>query len=225
MAFPQITYETRYGAEISNNTSHSISLPTDMVEGDLILVLFAVDASETLTINTGISGNNWNVAGSQATTPITAGVFWKIAEGEGYDYLQIDTTSEAASYISYGITGFYVADPIDISSVGTGSSTNMDPPSLTPSYDTRDYLWIVFGAMDGIVYATQAPNDFSDLVVGNNSYEDGCTCSSATREYRYGSAYNPGTFTNNSGDWITYTIIINPTSVVGVEFTNFFYNK
>lgn len=221
MAFPQIRSSIRYGSETSNVTAHSVAMPTDAEEGDLIVVLFAVDASETLSIDTVISGVNWTAEATQATTPITAGVFWKISEGEGSDYLTINTSSEMASYITYGIYDYYEADPITVSSSATGSSTNMDPPSLTPTYPGRDTLWIVFGALDGTVYATAAPTDFTNLIIANGASSDGVTCSSATMEYNTSSSYNPGTFTNSTEDWIAFTISINANPPAGIGISNF----
>lgn len=227
MAFPQIRADGyRYGGENTNVTAHPISLPTTELEvGDLILVLFAVDGSETLVIDTSISGVNWTAEAIQATTSITAGIFWKISEGEGFDYLTINTTSEMASYITYGIYDYYESDPITVSSSATGSSTNMDPPALSPTYSGRDTLWIVFGALDGTAYATSAPTDFTNLIVATGASTDGVTCSSASREYNTSSSYNPGTFTNSTEDWITFTISINANPPTGVGISNFaFYS-
>lgn len=59
MAFPQLrTSGYTTGAETSNTTSHSVTLPSGVSTGDLILVLFAVDDSNFPSINTGISGSN-----------------------------------------------------------------------------------------------------------------------------------------------------------------------
>ena len=224
MAFPQIRSDGyRYGAETVNTTAHSISLPINEIQADdLILVFFAIDSSEGLTIDTIISGINWVTETTYSTTNVTAGIFWKIAEGEGYDYLTINTASEMASFVSYTITGYRESEPITVSTSATGSSTNMDPPSLTPLYGGQDYLWFVFGAMDGFVSASAAPSNFSDLLTANNLEEDGCTCSVANRQYNTTSAYNPGTFTNSTGDWIAFTVIVNPAPPLGIGISNLF---
>lgn len=226
MAFPQIRADGyRTGAETSNSTSHSVSLPTTELEvDDLILVFFACDGSETLTIDTGISGSNWNIAAGYDSGYHTVGVYWKIAEGEGYDYLTINTTSEMASYISYAIYDYRSGDPLDISTYASGSSTNMNPPALTPSYGSLDYLWIVIGFCDALPYATAAPTDFSDLLYAYGGSLYSTTCSSATREYNTGSSYDPGTFTSSTADWISYTIVINPLPSLGIGINGFAYN-
>lgn len=224
MAFPQIrTGGYRYGAEIADVTAHSVTLPSEAEIGDLILVFFAVDSNVTLTIDTGISGANWNTASTRNLSAVTAGVFWKIAQGEGYDYLTINTTSEMASFVSYAIYNHFITTPITISSSATGTSANMNPPSLTPSYGGHDYLWFVFGGMDGIYAAEAAPTDFSGLLVANNASSQGSTCSVAYREYNTSSAYNPDAFTSTAEDWITYTVIVNPASVNGIPIPMFGY--
>lgn len=223
MAYPQVRSDIRYGAEISNVTSHPISLPTDAEVGDLILVFFGVDANETITIDTVYSGVAWSTEGSLSTSTNSAAIFSKISEGADNDYLQITTGSEMASYVSYAIYDYYSTDPITCSYGASGASTNMNPPSLPVTYSGRDSLWFVFGSMDGLVYATAAPTDFTNLITAAGSSSQGVTCSVAQREYNTTGSYDPGTFTNDTEDWVTFTLIVNGNPPTGIGISTFGY--
>jgi len=136
-------------------------------------------------------------------------VIWKIAEGS--DALTITSVNyEESTFISYRISGFHSSNPMTVTNA-TGNSTNWDPPENTGEYGAVNYLWIVFAATDDDVVASVAPADFNNLVTQFADHAIGsASCSIADREHNTGGAYNPGTFTSDTEQWVCFTIIVNP---------------
>jgi len=208
--FPQIETGTQKGSNSDPTYNHSITMPVGAQVGDLILVYFACDGDEVFTINEGVSGLNWTIEDQEIySTYITGGVIWKIAEGS--DALTLTTGNlEESSFVSYRISGIYASNPITVT-VATGSSTNFDPPENTGEYGAVNYLWMVFAAADCDVVASVAPADFNNLVTQFADHAIGsASCSIADREHNTGGAYNPGTFTSDTEQWVCFTIIVNP---------------
>ena len=213
--FPQIESGTQTG-QTAQGTSHSITMPTGVQVGELIMVLFAVDGVETISINTGISGDNWTIESQNSangTFDASGCVVWKIAEGS--DVLTLTTTIEQGTFISYRITDFKTSDPLTVTNTtALNASNTYDPPSNTGDYGAVNYLWVVFAAVDNVrsEVASAAPTDFSDLTTQIGVDVAAASSSAAIREYNIGTAYDPGGFTASAGltDYVTFTIIVNP---------------
>ena len=186
-------------------SNHPITMPSGIAVGDLIVVIFSVEAAPTISVDTGVSGSNWTLESqvSDAGSKVTGVIARKVAEGS--DALELDTSlSEAGSAIAYRISG---ASALDFSSAsGTGSPPN--PPSHTPSGGSDNYLWMATSSTKrGDV--TGAPTNYSNLiatdVVGN-----GGETATATRELE-ATSDDPGTFTIAANrDWVAFTIAIPP---------------
>ena len=219
--FPQVLAGTETGSETVNTLSHPITMPTGTQAAELIAVCFATDGVETITINTVASGLNWTIENfaSQGSI-ITGAIVWKIAEGG--DALTLTTGSlEMASFISYRISGFKIADPMTVTN-NNGDGANADPPENTGVDGAVNYLWIAFAGWDASadVVATAAPTDFGNLEVLHAASSNGTGLSTARREYNFGAAYNPGVFTSDAEQWVAFTIIINPIFVSEGKITS-----
>lgn len=78
-------------------------------------------------------------------------------------------------------------------------------------------------ATDGTVVASAAPSSFSDLITNaSDSSSDGVSISTARRNYRTSSAYNPGWFTSATATWATLTVAITSVDFYGFGLNNLF---
>jgi len=203
--FPQILTGTTDGY-VTNVGSVAVTMPTGVAAGDLILVFIGNRYGSVLAVNTGVSGNNWNIEHQTvATDNPTAAIIWKIAEASNALTLTI-TPNGNCNYVAYRISDFNAADPLTVTAGEITVATNFDPPANQGAYGTLKYLWMGC-AYSANASATVAPTDFGDLYV--NDY-NGDSQSVAWREYEYGSSYDPGAFTSPGGTYIALTCIINP---------------
>jgi len=190
--------------------NRSITLNSGIQVGELLLVLFYHDSSsETATINTGVSGNNWNIEYSNYDRQGTTMVIWKIAEGS--DTLRMTTSGfEKSNWASFRITGYNASNPLTVTEAN-GASTNGDPPSNTGEDGESDYLWMIaLRTGTGTIVASDRDGNFSTLTTSNPADASNEGLSYATRKYNISTAYDPAAFTSSYGDWGAQTIIINP---------------
>lgn len=208
MAFPTVQTRAANRTTTTNTTSHAITLPTGITAGDVLVVVFSTDGSPTVSVNTGVSGTNWNTIGQASNgTIVTGAVFWKIAEGS--DALTLTTSaSEQSSHVSLRISGANVVSGTS----ANGSSTNSNPPLHTPSAGTQDYLWIATRSGDSTVVATVAPTSFTNLQTQAAAGTGGA--STNTAEYAFNaSSLDPGTFTSASEQWVSWTLAVHNDTV------------
>lgn len=208
LAFPQTkfpsVFRTTSGAQSAADvSSHSIFLPK-AAKGDILLVIFTSDGNPTVSVNTTGSGGNWNKLGQAFNgNNVTGAVFWKIAEGS--DLLVLTTSStQRSSFIAYSIK-----DAISVEGNSSdGSSSNSNPPSLTPSDGTRSYLWIATRSGDGNTsVSTVAPSGFSNLLTQAGNNNNGANTSTATLEL-VSDILDPGTFTSPNDQWVSFTLAV-----------------
>lgn len=186
----------------ANSTSHAITLPPNIVAGELIVVIFSVDANETVTVNTGVSGNNWTVLATQVNgTTVTGSVVYKIAEGN--DVLTLTTTTEQSSHIAFRIANFS-GTPTATASTGT---TNIDPPLHTPAGGVDNYLWITTRSGDSTTAATAAPSGYIFWRQADAPGTGGAATDAAVR-FANGASEDPGTWTNGNVAGVSFTISV-----------------
>lgn len=106
--------------------------------------------------------------------------------------------------------------------VGTqasGSGTTPNPPSVTPTGGSKDYLFVAFGGTVSSVSYTAAPTNYSNL----NAFDSGAGpngAAGATAERQYTAASDdPGTFTAGSGSWYANTVAVHPAPAASPTFT------
>lgn len=222
MAFPTIQSYSKGGAS-DDVTSHSINLPNGVNVGDLLLVFFTCDGDGvSISVNTSSSGTKWTKLDEYASLANTAACFSKIAESSNTLVLTTNS-SESSTYIAYRISGTGLSNPVV--QYNEGGTANADPPSVTPVFGNKEYLWIVYAGFEGTVIPSSAPSGFSGLITEQGSSAEQPSSASAYDENQRGSAYNPGTFTSSSAYWVTFTVCIAPAGVDGIGFNNIaFYN-
>ena len=211
-AFPSIVSVTETLTNSTDRTSHPITMPTSVDEGNLLVVFFSHDGGPTTSIDTDNSDDGWTLADNELYGANNGGtVLWKIADSDG-DTLTLTTSNAQISVAqTYRITGFDSGDPLKVTAANSGTG-EPDPPSNTGDYAADDYLWIVAYGGDGQTsFATAAPDDFIGLETTIIAAGGACSVNTAYRMYNVNGAYDPGTFTMNAAEeWVVWTVIINP---------------
>lgn len=211
MAFPVVAARASGRTTASDTTTHAITLPTGISAGDLLVVVFACDGNPTISVNTGVSGANWNALTQGAySNNVRSNVFWKIAEGS--DALTLTTPAgEQSSHVSLRITGGYTVTGTS----ANGSSTNSNPPNHAGPDGTQDYLWVATRAGDSTVVATVAPTNYGNLQTLAAAGTGGASVNTAERSLN-ASAEDPGTFTSSSEQWVGFTLAVSPVAPGGI---------
>lgn len=205
---------------LASGTSHSITLPSGTSPGDTVVVLIAMDGAPVIAVDTGVSGINWRHMGQDANgTTVTSAMLWKIAEGS--DVLTVTTTAtEEGTFYCYRISGGHVLGDVS-ATTANGSSTNGDPPLLTMPSGEQNYLLITALATDAQVVASGAPSGYSNLDTQQAASSGGASISVADRTASV-SSEDPGTFTNTSEQWVTWTVAVGPSRNYTLSFDDDF---
>ena len=215
MAFPTVqTADTQSGTVVSNSTSWTLTYPTNIAAGDLLLALMAVDGNPTTTWPAG-----WD--GSDPTATATTIVYRaKVAVGtESGTFAVTISATEQGAWRVFRITGWLgngilVGSGLDSAGMSQGGANgitaNPDPVSLDPAnWDIEDTLWIAAVAID--TSRTISVYPLADLNTADVSGgAGGATLGVCMMNDRVASK-DPGTFTiSASDDWISETLAIRP---------------
>lgn len=141
------TVRSTSGAVHTAGTSHPITLPSGIVTGDLLLLVFIHDhATNQVEIPQGGLANGWVSVDRQVeggTTNLGGNLIWKRATST--NSLTITTTeSQEAAYICVAIQDA-PDDPL-IAGGSSGGGTPVQPPVL--GVPTGDYLPLIFVGLD-----------------------------------------------------------------------------
>jgi len=219
VSFPTVVARNG-GNSGGNTTTHTIKLPDGSnVIGRLVVWWCALDGGSGTTIDTAPTPGTWfqRLAVSNSTI-VKLVVYRRVIDGtEGFtgtnDTISFTTNnSEGSSHQSSLIIGHSVStNEIEHFSGGvTGSSTNPDPPSVTPAGGSKDYLFIAIAGNDGNVAITAGPGSYTDFRNDRWANANGTGVAAAERQLTTGSAENPGVFTMATEQWCTDTLIIYP---------------
>lgn len=209
MAFPSVV-TTNTSVENTATLSHTVSLPSGISAGDLLIVVFAVRDIPDVTWPMG-----WTeIAEIDDTTNSdqTLAVAYRDADGgEGATITVTTSATKVSAHTSYRISG--AADPaVQAPEVSTGAhnlSEDPDPDSLTPTGGAKDYLWIACCGRGDNDVATAAPTNYGNLLTAGSTGFD--AVASAERQLN-ASSEDPGIFNFPAPDanWVAATVAIHP---------------
>lgn len=223
MAFPTIqTADTKNGTVVSNSTSWTLTYPTNIQAGDLLLLFVASDGNNS--INVGGLPAGWiqsdtvpfNHDGDGAVTVMFS---CKLATGaETGDFTMTVSSSEQGAWRIFRVTGWSGTIATGVASAnagGGGSSLTPDPPSLSPGWGALDILWFAACGVDTSRAITGYPANYNLVNTSDASGgSGGATLGLAARNLNTGLAENPGTFSiGTSDDWGAITIAVRPAAV------------
>ena len=205
-------------ATTTAGTSHTINLPASIVAGETLLVIS--DKGSTAATIDALTG--WTeLIDENSANGLYA--IWRKADGtEGATITLTSSAATRLASIAYRVQN--AADPSvtapEIATTGSGTSATPDPPSLSPSGGSKQYLWIAWAGMageeaDDDTWGNTSPASYSPSVprqkacgtVGTNL---GGKILSAER-LNTTATEDPGTFgVDVSAAWRSQTIAISP---------------
>lgn len=206
MTFPVIA-DTN-SSEVGAGTNHTVNLPANISNGDLLLIFFATDGDNTIT--------NWNgftelVSESNGTANFFA-IGYKNASGSEGGTIDITTSvSEPSSHVTYRITGWDSGQIPQASTVAEASSNTPNPTILTPTGGAKDYLWILAAGWDRnrTISAWNANFTLDRLYISGGGSGD-CSVGISARNENVASK-DPGSITINTADtWCAWTVAVHP---------------
>ncbi len=219
MAFPAVqTADTENGTVTSNSSSWTITYPTNIASGDLLLAFFGADGNgANIPTATG-----WSPIMSASATAASVGVLGKIAAGtETGTFTATMAASEQGGWRVFRITGWFgsglnsglaVHDGtgIDFSDPVTGASQNPDPGACNPAnWDVEDTLWIACCGVD--TSRTISVYPLPDLNTADVSGGAGGATLGICMDDLAQASLDAGTFTiSTSDDWAALTIAVRP---------------
>src|SRR3972149_2210375 len=224
-SFPIIVgQDTKFGTQTSNASTWTLTYPTNLASGDLILAFIGSDGEGTFTTdanfvqiaNTGPVAVHVaagaRIADGTETGTFTVGLgaseqggwrVYRIPAGTWFG-VSIGTGSPAAQTDSLGVGG-----------PASGSSSNPSPGSDNPTnWDVEDTLWIVAAAADTsrTVSVYPLPDRNSDDVSGGATGATLALCSDELAQ----ASLDAGNFTiSASDDWAALTIAVRPAAAGG----------
>ena len=202
MAFPVVEATATSNGK---STSLSVTLPASIASGDL-LVLFMAGRDNVGTGGIGFPAGWTELHDDLDTGDSRTAVAYRIADGTEGASITV-TMSSARDLVSlvYRISGTSGNAPE--MGTATGDSNSPNPPSLTPSWGSKDTLWLVYGSGDNGKVYTAAPTSYTDLI----AQDRGQAASGSARRENATATEDPGTFTMESAEaWQTVTLAVEP---------------
>lgn len=211
MAFPTVEGTAGKLQSVTSTASQAVPYPTGVAGGiqanDILLVVGGIDEAAA-----GTTVSNWNGFTQLFWTDITTnvgagGAAWIRASGGETGTITFTTSAaERADFIMYCIRGAHTTTAPAVGTTATASSTNPDPPALTPSWGAEDTLWWAVTVVD-ITVPSAAPTNYTNLDTATST--SGVTVATARRELNAASE-NPGVFTMATDQWLANTIGVRP---------------
>lgn len=186
----------------SSGTTATISLPSSIPSGALIIIELAIDLAALVT--------NWDVTKDFTpffNTAVTANIrlmkAYRISNGtEGATVDVTIGTSEVTSHLAYHISGAASTAPEATGAQASGG--NADPPTHTPSWGAKKTLWLASAATE--IVTTSDPANYTD---GIGTGASGVFIRSLQQNL-VALSDDPGSFTIASGRWVAGTTSVQP---------------
>lgn len=234
MAFPQIAdADTKNGTVTSNSTSWTLTYPTNIAAGDLMLAFLGTDGGQGPVAGTPSFPAGWVfgrfsndsvrsacslVAGKYKAVGGETGTFsvtLPASESGGWRVFRITAASwEGTLGDRWSTTSASGSVTGSVSSEGStqnnGATANPDPLTCSPDWGADDNLWMVIASVDTSRTFSAFPTNYTDTSSDVSGGAGGASLGIARRNLNAASE-NPGTFTiSASDDWWASTIAIRP---------------
>lgn len=218
MAATHPVVDTTATSSQTASTSHTVTLPSGLISGDLCVICFAYDDPLSSFI-TGVTAGWTVIAGG--SNSCTFEMIYRECDGtEGATITVTTNNTETSCHASYRISkASLVADQIpELTGGATGSSVSPNPDSISPTGGSKDYLFIACHAHDGNNKTTTGfPASYTNTISTQLGTLGGCGVGACTRQLT-ASFTDPGVFTISGSDqWVGHTIAIHPIVPSGVS--------
>ncbi len=216
MAFPAVQDTATSLEDTGNVTSHTVTLPANISSGDLLLIMFSVDADETITWPSGANDAFTEFANLASGTGCTFAIAYRQANGLEPSTVEVTTGSaERSAHISYRITGH--EDPATQApeeGIQAGGDQFPDCPSFSPTGGAKDYLWFACHGHDRDRTTIEFPTNYTNTISTQGSGAGSAGVASAERQLNAASE-DPALFKISVADqWVAATVAIHPAAVV-----------
>lgn len=199
--------------ELSNTTTHTLSVPAGVTAGDRLIGIAVMDGRPTVT-----DPSSWTrLAIVENTTSDHQAVVWEIRTASGAESAENWTTSSnQESYsVTYRISGHASGTAADAQTVSSGSGTGApDPPASTPAWGSAETLWIAFAGVDTPISLSAQPSGYTDTIRDDTGGSGGVTIGAAYK-ISTASSENPGAFTGSGAEWVAITVAVEPSGGSG----------
>lgn len=211
LGFPNIA-SSALSSTATNQTSHTVTMPSGIVSGDLLIIVMANDDLGGFLVVTYPAG--WTKFFNRSNQARLS-CAWRKADGtEGGSITVTTSSNETMSCVAYRIDSTLdptVTPPKASIPGATGSSANPDPNSLAVDGPTRDYLWIAIHGHDGNNRTTTGiPTGYGNQQSIEVGTLGGCGVGCADRDLN-ATSEDPGTFSISASDgWVAGVIAVYP---------------
>jgi len=193
----------------ANATTITVTLSGTPASGDLYVIMLQSQVNTvTWSQDTGTSG--WvELADSNGQA-----IYYKQIGTSEPDPVFLQSTNTRSGYSVMQITGH--EDPAtqapEVATQATGTSSNPNPPAITPTGGSKDYLFIVTGGNnDARRSYTGAPTNYANLNAFNTGGGPNGGAGATAERQLTASTEDPGTFTmDGSATWFANTIAVHP---------------
>ncbi len=196
MAFPPVE-TTAVSVEATSVTAHTVTMPSGIVSGNLIIIMFAYGASNVeFTWPTGFT----EMFKRETQAFAKSAASYKQSDGtEGASLTVTTNVSVKSAHNTYRISGHEDPATQAPESNDFHGVFQPDPPNLIPTGGAKDYLWLAWASSRETNDMTAAPTSYTDRIEQEGSVADDPIASSARRQLNAASE-NPGAFTLSSDD-------------------------
>jgi hypothetical protein len=195
----------------------AVSMPATVNSGDRLIAVVSVRNSGTWsTIPTGFTQLKQQLGGGGSVGQTT--YFEKIADGTegGTTKTWVASTGTTAIWAVIRVTGAHASTASEVTST-SGDATSADPPSITPTGGSNDYLIIAVAGHAAVSAAafTAGPTGYSGFV--NNGASSGgsaVSIATATKQLSVATTEDPGAFAAGGSNrfWTAASIAVYPAS-------------
>lgn len=225
MTFPTVQdADTQSGTVATNATSWTITYPTNIAAGDLLLLFVAMDG----TVNATAAG--FTDVGGNSAAAISLRALAKVADGtETGTFTATITSTEQGAWRIFRVTGWFggtinAASSGDSDSNGiagrqtSGITANPDPVVLDPAnWAAEDVVWFAAAAADTSRTFSAFPTNYTNTSSDVSGGASGASLGVARRALN-ASSEDPGTFTiSASDDWSAVTVAVRPAAAAASQ--------
>ncbi len=210
------TTTTADSAAVSN---HTVNLPSGIVSGNLLVIIFGSDGDRDIGWPAGYTEFFENRESSFVTL---AGAYRQADGGEGATITVTTSADEKAVSFAYRITGH--EDPStqapEASTGVNGSSVNPDSDSITPTGGSKDYLFLTPHVHDATATNDTTPTSYTNKIEAETS-SGGLVGGACAERQLTASSEDPGAWTiGTSRAWAASTIAVHPAAAGAVPVIN-----
>lgn len=220
MASP-VVEATNESATPTAATSHTVNLPASIAAGDLLII--CLDKGTPATTSLFNAHADWT---ELLDENVASGLYiaYRWADGaEGATTTLVSASAIRSAEVTYRISGAEnpATQAPQIGTTATGTSVNPNPPSISPTGGSKDYLFIAFFGMvgeqaDDDTLVTTYPANYTlgqqEKTCGVAGTNLGGMIGAAARQATTATE-DPGTFTAiDNAAWRAQTIAVHPST-------------